>query len=267
MAEIRAGSQAALNGRRFSWPDGRLYALSLTYDDGLAVHRETVAPLLEARRLRASFYPVISGDVLTHFEEWKQLAARGHELGNHTLFHPCRRDQPGKYPWLDDGFDLCQYTPYRFQMEVKVANTFLNLLDGRNTRTYGATCCDMHVGRGPQKTRIVDLLGEEFVAIRSSQIDRPLTVSADLDLRDVGHCAGDHRSLGDLLKLTRAAREVGGWVVIHVHAVGDCGNDLFMDGVTHDRYLDALANDSDAWVQPFIKVATWIRRWQEVARS
>jgi hypothetical protein len=40
-----------------------------------------------------------------------------------------------------------------------------------------------------------------------------------------------------------------------------------MDGVTHDRYLDALANESDAWVQPFIKVATWIRRWQEVARS
>ncbi|MGB1892738.1 MAG: polysaccharide deacetylase family protein, partial [Candidatus Latescibacterota bacterium] len=69
------------------WPEGKRGAVSLTYDDALPVHYEHVAPLLEEHGLRATFYTNVLS-LGANPEAWRQVAAQGHELGNHSIFHP-----------------------------------------------------------------------------------------------------------------------------------------------------------------------------------
>ena len=87
-----------MDKRNVQWPKGRRAAISLTYDDGLANHLQVVGPQLESRGLRATFYVPLKEGILTTSLDWRKLAARGHELGNHTVFHPC---------WSPDGKWIC----------------------------------------------------------------------------------------------------------------------------------------------------------------
>ncbi len=246
----------------FQWPDGRTCAVSLTYDDALPVHYEYVAPALEGRGLRGTFYLLISGDPMLNFERWRSLAMRGHELGNHTLFHPCRRNPPEIFPWLDEGFDLRDYTPYRFQLELRVANFFLQLLDGRKERTFGNTCSDTHIGKGSGKMPMNELLKSDFIAARGAMTNEMAIVSRTLDLMNVGHCVADGRSFEDLLTEICAAKDARGWLVYMIHGVGAETKELFIERDVHERLLDHLGSDKEVWVEPFLTVASWIRKWQ-----
>ena len=74
----------------FAWPGGAKAAVSLTYDDAVPVHYQKVGPLLSKHGLGATFYLTVQ--YLESPREWRKLSKRGHELGNHTLFHACRQD-------------------------------------------------------------------------------------------------------------------------------------------------------------------------------
>src|SRR5512139_4023686 len=108
---------------QFRWPVDQKCAVSLTYDDGLPVHYEYVGPALLEAGLRGTFNALIRSDPLQHPEAWRQLAQDGHELANHTLFHPCRRK--AEDTWLEKCYDLCDYTPSRLRAELEIANLVL----------------------------------------------------------------------------------------------------------------------------------------------
>jgi peptidoglycan/xylan/chitin deacetylase (PgdA/CDA1 family) len=237
--------------------------VSLTYDDALPIHYEHVGPSLEAHGLRGTFYAVIGGDPLRNFERWRALAAHGHELGNHTLFHPCRRCPARRFRWLDKGFDLRNNTPRRLQLELRVANAFLHLLDGKAARTYGNTCSDLFIGRGWNKRSIGDLIRDDFVAARGAQTDRMAVVSRALDLMNVGHCVADGRKFHELRDEICAARDAGGWLVYVIHGIGAGTHDAFVEREIHEQLLGWLASQEELWVQPFVNVATRVRDWQQ----
>jgi len=70
------------------FPDNKVAALSLTFDDGCPSVFSKVVPLLEQYNLHGSFY-IISGNVEDNgqWSMWNDLIQRGHEVGNHTLTH------------------------------------------------------------------------------------------------------------------------------------------------------------------------------------
>lgn len=76
--------------------DNKRAAVSFTYDDGLLEHYEKVAPELERRGFRGSFWiigNVIGTDITQNGRRmtWQQvgeLHRRGHEIGGHTWSHP-----------------------------------------------------------------------------------------------------------------------------------------------------------------------------------
>ena len=71
---------------------GKRCAVVLTYDDALDVDLDNAIPALDSLGLKATFYlSGYSGTLNTRLKEWRAVAAEGHELGNHTLFHPCYR--------------------------------------------------------------------------------------------------------------------------------------------------------------------------------
>ena len=108
---------------------GKQCAVVLTYDDAIDQHLDYAVPLLDSLGLKATFYiTAYSTSIQKRMDEWKKLAVKGYELGNHTLYHPCIGG-PDK-GWLNPEFDMRRYTVQRMVNETRMANVFLQALDG-----------------------------------------------------------------------------------------------------------------------------------------
>src|SRR5258706_2846427 len=65
-------------------------AVSLSFDDGTQNQLDLAVPALDEFGLKGSFYLNPGGDYwAARLAAWQAVAANGHELGNHTLTHPC----------------------------------------------------------------------------------------------------------------------------------------------------------------------------------
>jgi len=238
-----------------AWPEGKRGAVSLTYDDALPVHYEHVAPLLEEHGLRATFYTNVLS-LGANPEAWRQVAARGHELGNHSIFHPCRKSP--RHGWLDAAYDLKTYTPRRWTDEMRAADIVLNLVDGRTKRSFGNTCCNTEIGEGETAHSREPLIDELFVAGRGPLCDR--TVTADgLNLAALGHFSGDARTFDALREEIEAGAALGGWTIYMIHGVGEGTHGLFIDPEEHRKLVEYLSGQTDIWTAPLADVASHLR--------
>ena len=251
-----------MDTKQFHWPAGQKCAVSLTYDDGLPVHYEYVGPALLEAGLRGTFNVLIRGDPLLHPEEWRKLAQSGHELANHTLFHPCRREPAAEYPWLAEYYDLCDYTPARLRAELEIANLILYLLDGKHERTFGNTCCNTTIGRGDQEISMDEILASLFVAARGPFNRQIADVKNGINLMQVGHFGGDEQDMGpeDFQETIERAAAMEGWVVFMIHGVGEGTHSLYMEKSRHEKLVAWLAlNKARIWTASFIEVAQYVK--------
>ena len=132
--------------------------ISLTFDDGLDAHLDVAMPVLEQAGLRGTFYVDIRSTSLgRRGGEWREAAARGHELGNHSLLHPAVRAKS----WVREANALENYSLDRMRMELEVANNVLRALDGRTERTYAFPCSNPILGRPGLMSRALARLGLE----------------------------------------------------------------------------------------------------------
>ncbi|MEO5683616.1 MAG: polysaccharide deacetylase family protein [Chitinophagaceae bacterium] len=125
--------------------------ICLTYDDGLESQLTTVIPQLDSIGLKATFFlNSIQGSslssVIGHSPEsvlgWTHAANNGHELANHTLFHPC----PEQIGW-DKSVSIDTYTVDRIIQEIKTQSALLSLLDpGRKQRSFAFPCGNYLIG-------------------------------------------------------------------------------------------------------------------------
>src|SRR5580704_7617373 len=70
-------------------------AVVLTYDDAIDVDLDNVIPALDSLGLKGTFYLIGSSTVIANrIAEWRKAAAEGHELGNHSMNHPCDGSLP-----------------------------------------------------------------------------------------------------------------------------------------------------------------------------
>lgn len=234
-----------------TWPEGKRAALSLTYDDGLPEHVATVPRALEARGLRGTFYVPGNARVLREQPDAvRAVAAAGHELGNHSLFHPCRKDRPGM-DWVDDAYDLATYSPRRIADELGVANLLLDQFDGGRPRSYGATCCQTTVAGGAD---MLPHVGELFTAVRAAGGGGWWTPGAS-GTPVLPTTSGDGRSAEAIMALVDAAAAAGGWLVLMCHGVGPEHHRLHITVDEHERLLDALVARDDLHVAPVTAIA------------
>ena len=234
------------------WPHGTKAAVSLSYDDSVPVHHHTVAPLLEKHGLRGTFY--LSVLTIENTEAWKSVAAQGHELGNHSLFHPCRRVKSFE-SWLPEYYDLADYTPGRFRDELRVADLVLDLLDGGKPRTYGNNCTTLTIGRGDDEQPMDPILEELFVAARGTITERPVDPRQPAFTR-LGHFDGDGKTFAQLRAEIEDAHTRGEWVIYMFHGVGEGTHGLFVDDKEHRQLIEWLDQERDSiWTAPVVDVA------------
>ena len=234
------------------WHDKKC-AVVLTYDDALSVQLDHAIPVLDSLGLKATFY--LSGffpDFRQRVNDWKSVAKRGHELGNHTLFHPCEGKSPGR-EWVKPDYDLNTYTIQRLADEISMANTLLEALDGRTKRTFAYPCGDMKVG----DSSYVDRTKADFIGARG--VTGTLQRIAEIDLNNVGAYLVNGQSGDELISLVRQAMAKNALLVFLFHGVGG-GHSLDVPLDDHRKLLSFLKqNEKDVWVAPLVEVLEYVK--------
>ncbi len=226
---------------------GKKAAVVLTYDDALEVQLDNVIPVLEENGFKGTFY--LSGSfpgLQNRLEDWKRAAKSGHELGNHTLYHPCRAD--GR-DWVTETNDLGKYTTDQLIKEVDMMNIFLKSLDGKEERTFAYTCGDTETGEGP----FIDSIKDKFVAMRG--VNGEVNNIETLNLSNLNAFIADGQNANQLIEWAEEAREKNAMMIILFHGVGG-GHNGNVELEEHTKFIEYLkANEKDYWVTTMIDAA------------
>lgn len=234
--------------------------ISLTFDDALDEHLDHAMPALEEHGLVGTFYAHLAAPAFgRRLDEWREAARRGHELGNHTIFHPA----DARKPWVQPGNAIDRYSLDRMRQELEAANRILAGIDGRADRTFAYPCSNPVLGRrglaksllfrlGFECTRLpglVDRFGLDvgstrqsyaplvrrlFTAARAGGLTRQCHAppAQRLDRFSLPSVAVEGWTLPELIEYTGRGLAGGAWVILQFHGVGgghrmDCGLDVF----------------------------------------
>ena len=244
-----------INARENAMWNNKKCAVVLTYDDGLNVHLDNVLPALDSMGFRGTFYvPAYASCLKERLPEWRALANKGNEIGNHTLFHPCD-GRPAGRDWVNPDYDLATYTIDRIIDEIKLANTFLYAVDGKTQRTFAYTCGEKTAG----DSLFIPLIKDEFVAARS--VVEVMQKIDEIDLFDIGSMIIDGQTGTDLITLVKEAMAEHTLLVFLFHGVGG-EHDLNVSLDAHNQLLQYLKqNENDIWVAPLVEVAEYIKEY------
>lgn len=233
---------------------GKKCAVVLTYDDALGQHLDNAIPVLDSLGLKATFY-LTAYFARERMDDWRKAAAKGHELGNHTLFHPCVGDKPGR-EFVPADYKLNNYTVKRMVDEVRMTNVFLQALDGKTKRTFAFTCGDMKIG----DSSFIDPLKNDLVAARA--VRNEMHKITEVDLYNVDCYLVNNHTAGQMIEWVKKAMETNSLLVILFHGVGG-GNSLDVSLAAHREFLSYLKqNEKDIMIAPMITVAEYIKDWQ-----
>lgn len=236
------------------WGDKKC-AVALTYDDALNAHLDNVIPVLDSLDFTGTFYvygTAASFDKRLH--EWKSIAADGHELANHTLFHPCNGKTEGNN-WVKPEYDLSNYTLGRITDEIRLANTLLKAADGKKKRTFAYPCGDKMVG----DTSYVSVLKKDFVAARGTTPG--MNQINEVDLFNIKAYGIGNGSAEELIKLAKKAEKEQALLVIIFHGVGG-EHKLNISLPEHNKFMNYLKkNEKDIWIAPMVEIAEYIKQF------
>lgn len=236
--------------------NGKKCAVVLTYDDALNVDLDNAIPLLDSLNLKATFYLSASFPGCSkRLEDWKKAAAKGYELGNHTLYHPCLGNLPGRN-WVSAENDLSRYTVKRMVNEMRMTNIFLQSLDGKTERTFAFPCGDTKIG----DTSYIDSMRNDFIAARGTEA--VMQQINEINLYDVD-CYGINGENGaQLIKLVQQAMDSNTLLVFLFHGVGG-EHSLNVSLEAHSELLHFLKDhENEIWIAPMIDVAKFIKQQQ-----
>jgi len=225
----------------FTWPGGQKMAVSLSYDDAIDSQLDNAIPALNRNGLVASFYLTLaSPTVRLRLQEWRAAAMQGHELGNHTIYHPCSASLPDR-DWVRSYYDIDKYVIDEIVHEITVANSFLHAIDGQTERTLTPPCGDV-VASGED---YIPVVRELFVAVRGFESEDKTFA---IEWAPVGVSGLE---LVDRIKTEAASGTVLFKIIFH----GVGGDYLSVPLEAHDRLLKYLAENRETyWVDSYINI-------------
>ena len=104
----------------FQWPEGKKVGLSLTFDDARLTQIDKGIPLLDKYGVKATFY-ISPLNMTQRLDGWKKAISNGHDIGNHSLVHPCTVN----YGWPQEAA-LENYTIQKMSIELDSATIIIN---------------------------------------------------------------------------------------------------------------------------------------------
>lgn len=237
---------------RFKWPAGKQAALSLSFDDARNSQPEGGAAVLDRLGLKATFF-VNPGPLPKRLEGWKKIVAAGHEIGNHSVNHPCS----GNFLWSQTKA-LENLTLDKLREDFTTANQQIKDLLGVTAETFAYPCGQKFVGRGMDTRSYVPLVASMFLLGRGYN-DEAAADPLFCDFAQLPGVNGDNKTFEEWLPLIEQARKENTWLIFAGHEIGTLGNQTTR--IATLEKLAAYVNDpaNGVWVAPIGPVAKYIR--------
>ncbi len=135
----------------FKWPAGKKMGLSLTFDDARLSQIDKGIPLLDKYNVKATFY-VSPDNMEQRIEGWQKAVKNGHEIGNHSLVHPCS----GNFEWSRNKA-IENYTLKSMYAELDSASRIIEKELGVEPTSYAYPCGQTFVGKAKETQSMVPL--------------------------------------------------------------------------------------------------------------
>lgn len=200
----------------FHWPHGYRAAVSLSFDDARLSQIDTGLPLLERLGVKVTFF-VQPGGVQQRLAGWKQAVAEGHEIGNHTITHPCT----GNYDFSRNNA-LENYDLRKIAAEIDGANAQIEKLLGVKPRVFAYPCGQKFVGAGLDVESYVPLVAERFIVGRSYLSESPNDPTI-VDLSQAMGTSFDDMNFAQMRAVVDEAAQQGRWVIFVGHEIDQRG--------------------------------------------
>lgn len=239
---------------QITWPDGKKAALLLTYDDGLDSHLNVAIPQLDSFGFKGTFF-LYSGVPEDRFASWKKVSDHGHELGNHSLYHPCKGNgfQVKSSRFISQNYDVPSII-----REIGVMNKLLFAITGKQPASYAYPCSETVVGGIDYSD---SLRASGLVRYARTGEDRPeITNFKDVNFFKVPAFAPPAGSdSGVLIDFAEEVLNKHGLGIYIFHGIG--GDYLSIGSSEHLALLRFLDEHSDEiWVATFSEVMEYIQQ-------
>lgn len=237
--------------QKFPWPDGKTFAISLSFDDSRPTNLEYGIPILNDYGIRATFY-VHPAMVRDNLAGWKSAVSNGHEIGNHSSAHPCS----GNFLWSRHK-SLEEYTLASMEEELSETSRQLYELLGVTPKSFAYPCGQTVVGRGEGKRSYVPVIAKLFNSGRGWLDEAPID-PLFVDLAEVSGVKMDDMDFEALIPMINYARENGLWLAL-------AGHDTQPEHTGQTTRLDFLkalgeyvAAHDELWVAPIGEIASYV---------
>ena len=236
----------------FQWPEGNTMAVSLTWDDGRSSQVTVGTPILDAHGVKATFY-IVPSLIKEEIPGWKAAVTNGHEIGNHSLMHPCS----GNFLWARDTA-LEDYTLEQMQLELAKANDSIKKILGVTPTEFAYPCGQTFVGRGPNTASYVPIVHNQFSSGRT-WLDEVPNDPAFCDMAQLTGVEMDGKNIDEILELIENARGDNLWLVLAGHDIGD-KNRQTTEVTMLKKLLPYLTDPANKiWTAPVGEISTYIK--------
>ena len=246
--------------KKFHWPEGKKVAVSLTFDDGRASQVDAGTALLDAYGVKATFY-VVPSAVEQRLDGWKEAVKNGHEIGNHSLNHPCT----GNFAWARDKA-LEDYTLDQMRKELETANKEIHNLLGITPEVFAYPCGQTYVGRGVETKSYVPVVAELFQFGRGWMDEGP-NAPQFCDYAQLTGMEMDGKDFDEVKKMIEAAKASGGWLVLAGHEMGEEGFQTTKLSMLKDLIQYAANPANGVWLETVGTVGKYVRKEGEGDRG
>jgi peptidoglycan/xylan/chitin deacetylase (PgdA/CDA1 family) len=236
----------------FPWPEGKMAALSLSFDDARESQVLLGTNLLDQYGIKATFF-VEAPAVEKQLEGWKKAVASGHEIGNHTVTHPCT----GNFDWSRNNA-LENYTLKGMEKEMEDCNKRIQELLHVKAEVFAYPCGQKFVGRGINTQSYVPLVAQHFLLGRG-WMDEAANNPRYCNFAQLTGIEMDGKTFDQILPLLEEARKKGQWLVLAGHEMGESGEQTTRLSMLKQlaEYVQDPANG--IWVAPMGTVAKYIQ--------
>jgi peptidoglycan/xylan/chitin deacetylase (PgdA/CDA1 family) len=245
-------SAAVVTKSSFQWPEGKKMALSLTFDDARLSQIDKGIPLLDQYNIKATFY-VSPDNMMKKLEGWKKALSNGHEIGNHSLRHPCT----GNFDWSRDKA-LEDYTPEIMRRELDSAGKLIEKTIGIYPVSFAYPCGQTFTGRGADTKSYVPVVALLFETGRGWLDEGPNNPSF-CDMSQLTGMELDGKSFDEIKKLIEDAKSKGAWLVLAGHEMNDSGSQTSL--LTTIEAVCRYASDpsNGIWIDNVHNIASYIK--------
>lgn len=240
------------SSNNFSWPSGKRVAVSMSFDDARSSQVEGGTALLDEYDVKATFF-VVPSAVEKKLEGWKKAVASGHEIGNHSLTHPCT----GNFPWSKQNA-LEDLTLEKMRVELTDANNRIRKLLGITPEVFAYPCGQTFVGRGINTKSYIPLVAELFTVGRG-WLDEGPNDPEFCDLAQITGMEMDGKNFEDILPLIENAKKNNQWLVLAGHEMGESGNQTTRLSMLRKLLEYAKDPSHEIWIVPVGTAAKYIQ--------